>query len=171
MNIWKNKAKGYSLIETIIAVFITTMVVAVAFGIFFSYNKVFKKYSEVINETNSVVTVNKILEQDFSNAKIVKGVSDKEVKLFYINKKSISYKTVNGNLVRYHLNKIDTLYQDVGNLILSKIESSNLIDYYGITLFEDNYQYSLNFEKSYSPDILITELGQNGPNQSTEISN
>lgn len=154
------KLKSYTIIEVIISMIIMSVIVLIAYSVFFSLSKQFDIYRKTQENLFEYSLFKSTLKREFFKSKEVSF--DGGILSMHFEKDKIDYKFKNKIVCRQvnNNNVVDTFYVNVKNITPNFIDSSKkgIISKLELELlfFKENTFVFL--EKKYGADVLINDF-------------
>ncbi|MBN8696074.1 MAG: prepilin-type N-terminal cleavage/methylation domain-containing protein [Bacteroidetes bacterium] len=155
------KLKGFTLLELLIGMIISSIVISVCYTVYYMVNKQYVEFREVRSELVNLMFLNSELENNFYHSNNVQ-MSDKEL-CFGYRDKSICFVFMDSVVVRKEAMVSDTFRVKVNNFeIIENNEGLVSSFYINAILLEDSV--SLCFNKKYSAFELINGFNKKESN-------
>lgn len=159
---WKlieNQLPGFTLLEQIIVLALTTILVLIGFTAILNFQQLMAKVRENAQKDRSVYLLQTALENDFRDAVSIGWEDGLNLKK---DTGTVRYEFENTYLVRQTTEHTDTFHFETSELSLSRVKGNeNLVETIAFKLSDPTQSYKMTFFKEY-PDYKIMEEMEDG---------
>lgn len=150
------KLKAYSLLEIIVALFLSGIVISAVYSGYVFTHKQFFKFTAIKTEIRNYFELSEVLNREFETSKKVLKIGDRAIEIEMIDK-VIQYSFNEEQILRTLNGRVDTFLFKVDAIEMSAFNVSEeiLVDYLALTITEKGDAKSLSLYKDYGAVIQI----------------
>ncbi len=147
------KLKAYSLLELMIAIFLSGIVVSAVYSGYVFTHKQFFKFSSIKTEIRSYFELAEVLNREFETSKKIVKKDDRTIEFEMIGR-TINYSFDDNFIVRTFNEKVDTFFFEINGVEINsfEVEEEAFVDHMVLTIKEDQ---QLSLYKSYGAIVKL----------------
>lgn len=150
------KLKAFSLLEIMIAIFLSGIVISAIYSGYYFTHQQFFKFTGIKTEIRNYFELSEVLNREFETAKKVVRKSSREIEIEMIDK-VIHYSFNEEQILRTLDERVDTFFFKINGVEMSGFNVSGevLVDYLTLTIKEGKNTKQLSLYKGYGAVIQI----------------
>ena len=150
------KLKAYSLIEIIVALFLSGIVISAVYSGYVFTHQQFFKFTTIKTEIRNYFELSEVLNREFETSKKVLKKGNREIEIEMIDR-VIQYSFNEEQILRTLGERVDTFFFKIEAIEISAFDASEelLVDYLALTIKENNNIKPLSLYKDYGAVIQI----------------
>lgn len=150
------KLKAYSLIEIIVALFLSAIVISAVYSGYVFTHQQFYKFTTIKTEIRNYFELSEVLNREFETAKKILKKGDREIEIETIDK-VIQYSFNEDLILRKLGGRVDTFFFKIEEVEIRSFNVSEelLVDYLTLTIKENGNVKPLSLYKDYGAVIQI----------------
>lgn len=150
------KLKAFSLIEIIVALFLSGFVISAVYSGYVFTHKQFYKFTTIKSDIRNYFELSEVLNREFETSKKVIKKGNREIEIELIDR-VIQYSFNEEQIVRRLDGSVDTFFFKIEGVEMSAFDVSEemLVDHLSLTIDENEKTKSLSLYKDYGAVIQI----------------
>lgn len=149
------KLKAFTILELLVAIFISGMVISAAYSVFIFSNKQIYKFTSIKANIRDYFEISSTLKRDFESAQKVLQVNEQELEM-HLSDKTISYRFETNYITRHINMQTDTFHFSTTIIELNTLMynlNENLVDYIKLDINNN----AISFYKDYGAIAKLEE--------------
>ena len=150
------KLKAFSILELIVAIFLSGIVISAVYSGYAFTHQQFFKFTAIKTEIRNYFTLAGVLNREFESAKKVLKISSREIEIEMIDEK-IHYSFNTEYIIRTLNEQTDTFSFKISDVTMDvfQVEDQYFVEYITLTLDDKGKEKPLTLYKSYGAVIQI----------------
>ena len=148
------RIKAFTLVETLVAMVLSSLVIAMGYMGYSLVVKDFNAYSKSNAETSGLLSLENAMNTDFFKATEIHYIEN-ELTVTFDNATEAEYKVENGKVIRTRAGHADSIFVNVTEIKPEIIGPDGLIEKIELVISSHGREFRISFEKEYDAITFI----------------